>query len=901
MSTTSVKKFLARKKRKRDKSPGHAIDFVKEAAIPQVKDQTDEEEMFGHVAEATQEDNEETCLDTAAPEPVKESTQASMSQDDQATKEMNYQTPGEEEDIQETCLGGEEEHPFQSTQLGPLDSPQSSNTPQAASKEDMKSETTRLEQLLEKKDVIIQHLGDDLQHTRAELHKTRSELQVSRAQSQKHKQKAFDIHQKFVRWDKMLQEWMARNSSKPMKEWEDRPGFSVIPPKQKGDQQPAGGSNKFRKATSTPEAQSSTAAKQPEPVAPKQRNNKSRETMGSSFTEVARAKEQAAHGSESLNSMVSSVSGNETVNLQPAHASRKIMVSPTTETPATTNEEASMQPPSRLLPITVNQNQSGQERSENEPTRRITKEKVSVSCHENTSKAKSTPRANQQTSDTNKSRKTTESPTVTFTAGASNPQPVFQSRNARDSSTVIPASKTRARVAEQPTNAKLKSDSVQQPVQEDHVKESTRPLVKKINTKKQREHLTDPTYVAKQSNANVDDSDDDELLRDAIMLSQKRNAESSKKTEGKAVSTSTDKENYYPNLQDPRRVTMSPPAKAESPLSQGSCSTEGSHTQLEPHASRLTRIPPEANKSRVLQQNRLLSSGSVRTAASSKKAKVARHDSSLQISPNESVSNPSVNEWATSQALLVTQSTEKKCTTAQPIVRAPSSIGSRNEQVSKAGTQTATASWPPAKTTITDTTRYSVSRALNGWRSNVMARTFVDEALGPPVKKLMKENPYKKTTANEKVAPMRVSERAPNVSIASMQPPTNKPPSSTWLKTKATTKNDDEESQSDYKHIEVVRGKKKRACLPGHSCQDCDPFWAAVCDGNDVFDRKQFQDCSRHRSTFSPENTPPNFWELSFRDEVQAREDKKETRQAMHATNTTKMQTKSQPTESMEI
>lgn len=165
-----------------------------------------------------------------------------------------------------------------------------------------------------------------------------------------------------------------------------------------------------------------------------------------------------------------------------------------------------------------------------------------------------------------------------------------------------------------------------------------------------------------------------------------------------------------------------------------------------------------------------------------------------------------------------------------------------------------------------------------------MARTFVDEALGPQphtdsFENLTKViNPYKKTAFHMKAQSPSVTESTTMPAPKAVTVNTSSSPM--WLNTSKATSykmKDDEESQIAYKHVEVIRGKKKRECLPGHSCQGCDPFWAAVCDGNDVFDRKQFQDCSRHRAAHSPESTPPNFWDLSFRDEVLARDESRKT------------------------
>jgi len=176
----------------------------------------------------------------------------------------------------------------------------------------------------------------------------------------------------------------------------------------------------------------------------------------------------------------------------------------------------------------------------------------------------------------------------------------------------------------------------------------------------------------------------------------------------------------------------------------------------------------------------------------------------------------------------------------------------------------------------------SAVKAINGWRSNVTTRAFMDEALTQPPPK-QDGLPFS-TSQNELPAPPEIMKESKTDRLPSME---TKGPlshsvcsegraSSSWLQKKIQKDsqfnqreaNQSQPSQAAYKFVEVVRGKKKRQCLPGHSCPECDPFWSAVCDGNSVFDRKQFENCSRHRSVNEVQQTPPHFWDLSFRDEI---------------------------------
>jgi len=96
-------------------------------------------------------------------------------------------------------------------------------------------------------------------------------------------------------------------------------------------------------------------------------------------------------------------------------------------------------------------------------------------------------------------------------------------------------------------------------------------------------------------------------------------------------------------------------------------------------------------------------------------------------------------------------------------------------------------------------------------------------------------------------------------------------------KNKSTSKskpspNPPPQPSTTFKYKEVVRGEKRRA-LPAHDCEECKKFYDAICDGNSEFNKSDLmKHCGRHRSKFTPDMTPEGFWEMSFTDEVQARE-----------------------------
>ncbi|XP_007448668.1 PREDICTED: DNA endonuclease RBBP8 [Lipotes vexillifer] len=65
----------------------------------------------------------------------------------------------------------------------------------------------------------------------------------------------------------------------------------------------------------------------------------------------------------------------------------------------------------------------------------------------------------------------------------------------------------------------------------------------------------------------------------------------------------------------------------------------------------------------------------------------------------------------------------------------------------------------------------------------------------------------------------------------------------------------------NFPHIEVVRKKEERRKLLGHTCRECEIYYA---DFPAEEREKKLASCSRHRFRYIPPNTPENFWEVGF-------------------------------------
>ncbi|KAG2458284.1 CTIP endonuclease, partial [Polypterus senegalus] len=64
-----------------------------------------------------------------------------------------------------------------------------------------------------------------------------------------------------------------------------------------------------------------------------------------------------------------------------------------------------------------------------------------------------------------------------------------------------------------------------------------------------------------------------------------------------------------------------------------------------------------------------------------------------------------------------------------------------------------------------------------------------------------------------------------------------------------------------FPHVKVVRNKEERRKMIGHTCKECEIYYA---DLPEEERQKKLSSCSRHRFRYIPPNTPENFWEVGF-------------------------------------
>ncbi|KAK6491094.1 DNA endonuclease RBBP8-like [Huso huso] len=65
----------------------------------------------------------------------------------------------------------------------------------------------------------------------------------------------------------------------------------------------------------------------------------------------------------------------------------------------------------------------------------------------------------------------------------------------------------------------------------------------------------------------------------------------------------------------------------------------------------------------------------------------------------------------------------------------------------------------------------------------------------------------------------------------------------------------------NFPHIKVVRNKEERRKMHGHTCKECEIYYA---DLPAEERQKKLSACSRHRFRYIPPSTPENFWEVGF-------------------------------------
>ncbi|XP_072323547.1 DNA endonuclease RBBP8 isoform X2 [Scyliorhinus torazame] len=65
----------------------------------------------------------------------------------------------------------------------------------------------------------------------------------------------------------------------------------------------------------------------------------------------------------------------------------------------------------------------------------------------------------------------------------------------------------------------------------------------------------------------------------------------------------------------------------------------------------------------------------------------------------------------------------------------------------------------------------------------------------------------------------------------------------------------------NFPHVEVVRNKEERRKMHGHTCKECEVYYADLPEEERL---KKLANCSRHRFRYIPPSTPENFWEVGF-------------------------------------
>ncbi|XP_062848351.1 DNA endonuclease RBBP8 [Trichomycterus rosablanca] len=71
----------------------------------------------------------------------------------------------------------------------------------------------------------------------------------------------------------------------------------------------------------------------------------------------------------------------------------------------------------------------------------------------------------------------------------------------------------------------------------------------------------------------------------------------------------------------------------------------------------------------------------------------------------------------------------------------------------------------------------------------------------------------------------------------------------------------EDNAEKSFACMVVVRKKSERRKLQGHTCKECDIYYA---DLPEEEKKKKLSSCSRHRFRYIPPSTPDNFWEVGF-------------------------------------
>uniref|UniRef100_H3BE76 DNA endonuclease RBBP8 n=1 Tax=Latimeria chalumnae TaxID=7897 RepID=H3BE76_LATCH len=115
-------------------------------------------------------------------------------------------------------------------------------------------------------------------------------------------------------------------------------------------------------------------------------------------------------------------------------------------------------------------------------------------------------------------------------------------------------------------------------------------------------------------------------------------------------------------------------------------------------------------------------------------------------------------------------------------------------------------------------------------------------------------------------SPSKVSDQESKLSSLKPEPITEKIKDQQDLKHKVLVepyiRNDDRKNTTfHFPHVEVIRNKEERRRLHGHTCKECEIYYADLPEAERV---QKLAACSRHRFRYIPPSTPENFWEVGF-------------------------------------
>jgi hypothetical protein len=156
----------------------------------------------------------------------------------------------------------------------------------------------------------------------------------------------------------------------------------------------------------------------------------------------------------------------------------------------------------------------------------------------------------------------------------------------------------------------------------------------------------------------------------------------------------------------------------------------------------------------------------------------------------------------------------------------------------------------PATTKKNPPLNNATNRAEVGWMSNEPARAFMRP---DPNRRASAPAPSNSTWQSAQPKQQRCSLPPPPVAAR----PVNY--DALW--------DDSQSQQPTYAYQERVRSKAERQRLPTYDCPECRAFYANLNDSQ--IDPSEY---CRHRARHPPPETPPDFWEVDFIDEVRARE-----------------------------